>query len=119
MKRTTRTPILDTWQSIPVPAVMRSLLHHTTAAFERQVHDGYLHVLVAHEPKGWHLSISHEGRFGRLGRYPTWDDIADARYKFLPDEVTMAMLLPPRSQYVNLHDTTFHLHEIPTEGIDE
>jgi hypothetical protein len=49
------------------------------------------------------------------GRYPTWDEIADARYQFVPNDLTMAMLLPPREQYVNLHETTFHLHEITTE----
>lgn len=70
------------------------------------VDDGDLRVIIALEPVGWHLSISH------ADRYPTWDEIADARYDLLDDGITMAMLLPPRDQYVNLHDTTFHLHEI-------
>jgi len=54
----------------------------------------------------WHLSISHPGR------YPTWDEIRDARYALLPDQCTMAMLLPPKAQYVNLHKNCFHLHEV-------
>jgi hypothetical protein len=54
----------------------------------------------------WHLSISHPSR------YPTWDEIRDARYALLPDDVTMAMLLPPQREYVNLHKNCFHLHEI-------
>jgi len=57
----------------------------------------------------WHLSISH------LGRYPTWSEIKEARYTLLPDEVTMAMLLPPKEQYVNVHENCFHLHEIEGE----
>ena len=54
----------------------------------------------------WHLSISHPSRF------PRWNEIKEARYALLPDEVTMAMLLPPREQYVNVHPNCFHLHEI-------
>jgi hypothetical protein len=54
----------------------------------------------------WHLSISHPDR------YPTWDEIADVRYELVPDAITMAMLLPPRGQYVNVHERTFHLWQI-------
>ncbi|SFU39659.1 DUF7694 domain-containing protein [Alicyclobacillus macrosporangiidus] len=59
-----------------------------------------------HRKIGWHMSISHPNR------YPTWDEIRDARYELVPDDVTMAMLLPPRREYVNLHQNCFHLHEI-------
>lgn len=62
-------------------------------------------VLSTHELR-WHMSISC------VRRYPVWDEIRDARYALLPDNVTMAMLLPPKSQYVNLHPNCFHLHEI-------
>ncbi len=65
-----------------------------------------LHVLVGRSPQGWHLSISHKSR------YPTWDEIAHARYELIPNEVTMAMLLPPTEEYVNLHQNTFHLWEV-------
>jgi len=54
----------------------------------------------------WHVSISHPSR------YPTWDEIADVRYALVPDDVTLAMLLPPRSEYVNAHPTTMHLWQI-------
>lgn len=64
-------------------------------------------VFVGREPQGWHLSISHPMR------YPTWDEIVDARYALVPNDVTMAMLLPPKEQYVNLHENCFHLHEVP------
>lgn len=67
-----------------------------------------LRVIVAWETDdGWHLSISHPSR------YPTWDEIRDARYELLPNDCTMAMLLPPKEQYVNLHPNCFHLHEVP------
>jgi len=54
----------------------------------------------------WHLSISHPDR------YPTWDEIADVRYRLVPDDVTMAMLLPPSGEYVNAHERCFHLWQI-------
>lgn len=54
----------------------------------------------------WHLSIAHRRR------YPTWDEIADVRYELIPDDVTMAMLLPPPGDYVNEHDYCFHLWQI-------
>ena len=63
-------------------------------------------------PKGelrWHLSISHPSR------YPHWDEIRDARYLLIPDEVTMVMFLPPRQEYVSVHPNCFHLHEIVEE----
>lgn len=67
-------------------------------------------VFAGVEAGRWHLSISHKER------YPTWDEIREARYNFVPDAVTMAMILPPRSEYVNLHDHCFHLHQIEGEG---
>ena len=72
-------------------------------------------VIVGQEPVGldglsWHLSISHPDR------YPTWDEIHEARYKFVPNEVTMAMILPPKEEYVNMHKNCFHLYEIPGES---
>lgn len=86
--------------------------------FQRDIEDGHLSVFVGVEDPGWHLSISHRsnllGPNGRHppGRYPTWDEIAEARYRFCPSDITMAMLLPPKDEYVNLHETTFHLWQI-------
>jgi len=52
----------------------------------------------------------------RTGRSPAatrdWDEIVEARYRFIPDGVQVAMLLPPREQWVNVHETCFHLWEI-------
>ncbi len=92
-------------------------------AYQREVEDGHLSVLVGLEPEHpggpkWHLSISHRTNTHppQAGRYPTWDEISEARYRFVPDKATMAMLLPPRDKYVNVHETCFHLFEINTEG---
>ncbi len=63
-------------------------------------------VFAGIESGRWHMSISHPAR------YPTWDEIKEARYRFVPDKATMAMILPPKSEYVNIHPNCFHLHEI-------
>lgn len=54
----------------------------------------------------WHVSVSGPGR------YPTWDEIADVRYELIPDDVTMAMLLPPEADYVNANEFCLHLWQI-------
>lgn len=72
---------------------------------------GICKVLVGEEPAGWHLSISTDSR------NPTWEEIKQARYDLCPSDVTMAMILPPKEEYVNLHNFCFHLHQIPNEGV--
>jgi hypothetical protein len=109
------------WQQVETPSVLIAAGMRWTKAFQRDVTGGgWLTCFVGPEPDiGWHLSISHNVMFNgqqRPGRYPTWDEITEARYRFVPDAVTMAMMLPPRAEYVNVHDTTFHLHQ--THGPD-
>ena len=58
---------------------------------------------------GWHLSISTPHR------NPTWEEIKEARYDFLPHDVTMAMIFPPTKEYVNIHEFCFHLYQIPNK----
>lgn len=83
------------------------------AAGVRAFSMGECTLMVAREPLGhaggleWHLSISCQDR------YPTWDEIADARDRLLPADETFGMVLPPASSYVNVHDFCFHLHRLP------
>ncbi len=56
--------------------------------------------------KSWHISVSHPHR------YPTWDEIREARYALIPDNAYMVMILPPKTEYVNVHKNCFHLWEI-------
>lgn len=51
----------------------------------------------------YHMSISHPKH------YPTWDMVAAARYALIPNEITMVMVLPPREEYVNIHEFCFQL----------
>lgn len=53
-----------------------------------------------------HISISHPYR------YPTWDEIYTARYDFCPHDIDMAIILPKKSEYVNIHPNCFHVHEL-------
>ena len=76
-----------------------------------------LAIICGQEPCGpggtmrWHLSISH------ARRYPTWDEIRDIRYALVPDEVMVAMFLPPRAQYINVHSFCFHLYAVEAEDV--
>lgn len=64
-------------------------------------------IILSHSPDyGWHMSIAHPER------YPTWDEIAYARYTLIPNEVTIALMLPPKEQYVNFHNNCFQLHQV-------
>jgi hypothetical protein len=73
---------------------------------------GECSVILTHDgrPFGWHLSIAHPHR------YPKWDEIAEARYRCMKPEITVAMLLPPMEEYINVHKNCFQLHEIPDEA---
>jgi len=91
---------------VPVPPEVLAHLMAAGSTRVRHYRAQGLMVFTSIDKGLWHLSISASRR------YPTWDEIAEARYQLCPDNITMAMLLPPRGEYVNLHDTTFHLHEI-------
>lgn len=105
MSRYTRTG----WQRTDVPALVRQL-SPDVRGYRKQVGAGCtLNVFVGTEDGVWHLSIAHYPSEGPNARLPTWEEIRDARYEFCPPELVMAILLPPRSEYVNAHETTMHL----------
>ena len=107
---------MNGWRRIPTPDRLTALAPGLRA-WQRNVEDGHLSVFAGPEPAGFHLSISHRRNSDlRPGRYPTWDEIVEARDLFTPPHLTMAMLLPPKAEYVNLHATTFHLWELPVTG---
>lgn len=90
--------------------------------WQKDLPDGHLSVFLAREDGMWHMSISHrrDSKAGPVpGRNPTWPEIRDARYRFCPPDVTMAQLLPPLNEYVNHHETTFHLWEVPHDWAEQ
>lgn len=93
---------------VEIPAHVRPLLEPGTRAYRM----GGCRVFVSQQRAGWHLSISRENRL------PSWEEVRDARYELVPDEATMALLLPPRSEYVNVHEFCLQLYEIPGEYIE-
>ncbi len=56
---------------------------------------------------GHHFSISHPSR------NPTWEEQRDFRYNsgMIPEDVYMVMVMPPKGEYVNIHQFCFHWHE--------
>lgn len=109
MERTPLTKINSTWRRIEGPEIPGAI---ASAWFVRSTSDGVLSLCVAEEPRiGWHMSISFRDHRGYLTRYPQWDEIADARDKFLPNDMGFVMHLPSTEEYVALHDTTFHIHQ--------
>jgi len=93
------------WRRDPTPLPTADGLEQFHEVW-RSPMDGLLAIRAWHPGVGWHLSLSHPTR------YPTWNEIRDARYALLPDNCTMAMLLPPKGEYVNMHPNCFHLHEM-------
>jgi len=82
-------------------------------AYSKAYEKDDLRVWITRDVQGsvvrWHMSIS------ATSRYPVWDEIREAWYALKPSEcanVTMAMMLPPESEYVNIHPNCFHLHEV-------
>lgn len=61
-------------------------------------------ILETHCPRIWvHLSLSHPKRL------PTWTELVDAKELFIGLERAAYQVVPPRSQYVNLHPYCLHL----------
>lgn len=106
MKRTTHLVLPDPVEVALPPHLTRIAGLEPDA---RRYRMGDCSVIVGSSTKGWHLSIAHPSR------YPTWDEIAHARYKLVPGDVTMAMLLPPMTEYVNFNPTCFHLWQVPND----
>lgn len=63
-------------------------------------------VIVSKDIGKWHLSISCRDAD------PTYEEIKEARYKYVPDNVYMAQIFPPKAEFVNLHPHCYHLWEI-------
>jgi hypothetical protein len=120
---------LGPWKRIalpgPVLAAAAAAGEPGMRGYQRRAPDGHLTVFVAQaawpgwDGPQWHLSVSHrtDEHPPKPGRYPAWDEVAEARHRFIPDDVTMAMLLPPETEYVNVHETCFHLWQVPGDAI--
>lgn len=67
---------------------------------------GRCNVIVTIDDGKWHLSISTPYCS------PSYKEIKEARYRFIPDDVYMAQIFPPVSEFVNIHPYCHHLFQI-------
>lgn len=86
-----------------------------TKAWYRAVGGGHLRAYVANDPSGWHISISFvDAEDDRPTRLPAWDELWHAGHALVPDNVTMAVVMPRLVEGGDLAPPTLlHLHEIP------
>lgn len=101
-------------REIPPPrSLERSLIVPNVNSYLRTYALGECSLIVTKELGRFHMSIAHPRR------YPTWDEIAEARYRVIPEHVTMVMVLPPLREYVNTHENCFQLKEVPPDVVAE
>lgn len=62
-------------------------------------------VFINNEFGHWHLSVSSNHT---LGYY----ELKEIRYIFMPNDMNVAQIFPPREQFVNVHENCFHLFEL-------
>lgn len=62
-------------------------------------------LITAIENGKWHLSVSAKFPLG-------YQQLKDVRYKFLPNNIQVAQIFPPREEFVNIHECCWHLWEI-------
>jgi len=70
---------------------------------------GSVRACVSRDDGFWHLSVSCEYR------YPTWNEIYTAWYDLIPGagiEFNGAIILPRKSEYVNIHENCFHVFQL-------
>ena len=72
--------------------------------------DGQCRIIITKDPTEtglkWHLSISCENRL------PTYNELKNARYKYLHDNLQIAQIFPPKAEFVNMHPFCLHLWEL-------
>jgi hypothetical protein len=91
---------------VPATGSILAWAINATNSYVRCYRLGDCKAIVTRECGFWHLSVSHRDR------YPTWDEIAEARYRLLPGDIYAALVLPPKGEYVNLNENCFQLMEI-------
>lgn len=72
---------------------------------------GELSIFAGKEQGRWHLSIAHPDRL------PTWEEIKTLRDLLVPEDVFLAIPMPPKAHWVNLHEFCLHLWEHKDEEL--
>lgn len=63
-------------------------------------------IIITIDDGKWHLSISTPSA------QPSYRELKEARYKFLPNDIYAAQIFPPKEEFINVHPYCFHLFEI-------
>lgn len=63
-------------------------------------------------PPRWHISLQH------ADRVPSWDELAAAVHELRPG-VPFAIGIPPKSQWINVHERVLHAWELRDEPLTE
>jgi hypothetical protein len=109
------------WHASAADAELQALLQRAGTSeltiLRKRVPDGELRAIRSCEPPDhrWHLSVSHwKQKWGRRHpkpRYPTWEELADARYDLLPANLMVVLYMPPAEEIVAILDNTLHMWE--------
>lgn len=105
------TDRLSRWPIVERPDIAAKLSPEMASIGTRAFMMNGCSIFVSPEPSGWHISIA------RRDRDPSWDEIATARYRLLPEVPEMVMHLPPMDEYVNIHAHCFHLYELKRSSL--
>lgn len=99
---------VEVFNNTPEEMAKRQELYHAKFR-EGNFRMGRCFVMVRIENGLWHLSISTPAA------QPSYKEIKEARYRFIPDDVTMAQIFPSKSEFVNLHPYCHHLWQIEND----
>lgn len=80
----------------------KKLAEYTEGVFKM----GRCQIMVTVDGEKWHLTISTPKAS------PSYNEIKNARYKFLPKDLTFGQLFPPMDEFVNAHPFCHHLWQI-------
>lgn len=67
---------------------------------------GDCRIIVTIDMGVWHLSISKENEI------PSYEEVKEARYKYLSNDIVVAEIFPPKEEFVNLHPYCRHLWQL-------
>jgi len=62
-------------------------------------------IFINKEDGLWHLSVVTKHPIG-------YYELKDVRYKFMPNNMHVAQIFPPRKEFVNIHENCYHLYEL-------
>jgi len=69
-------------------------------------------IFINKEDALWHLSCASKHPIG-------YYELKEVRYKFMPNNMQVAQIFPPREEFVNIHESCHHLYELGIRVVEE